>query len=142
MDESSSGTVDEAGRWGIAADAMARFLVVLQPSQIPASGDLITALNPLLQHLAAEVEHRTTVHLSALLRDAGDNLSLQLFADVQAKKMGPVLELVLMSREAMGRGAPLTHQRFRQLLSTLEETAPQLQLLFRSDRDGPVPDQD
>ncbi|MFM7315231.1 MAG: hypothetical protein ACKO0M_19055 [Cyanobium sp.] len=121
---------------------MARFLVVLQPSQIPASGDLITALNPLLQHLAAEVEHRTTVHLSALLRDAGDNLSLQLFADVQAKKMGPVLELVLMSREAMGRGAPLTHQRFRQLLSTLEETAPQLQLLFRSDRDGPVPDQD
>ena len=62
------------------------------------------------------------------------------FADVQAKAGGPVLELVLMSREAMGKGAPQTRQWFEQLALAVAETMPQLELVFRSDRDGPLPD--
>jgi hypothetical protein len=120
---------------------MARFLVVLQPGEPLEPQALIGALDPLVHQLEAEVEHRTRTHLSAMLRDGHDNLRLQLFADVQTKAQGPVLELVLMSREAMGRGAPLTRARFIQLVDLLQETAPALQVRFRSDRDGPLPDQ-
>jgi hypothetical protein len=118
---------------------MARFLVVLKPLNPEESQDLIGALDPLVGRLMAEIEHRTSAHLSAMLRDASDNLRLQLFADVQAQSLGPVLELVLMSREPMGRGAPLTHGRFTQLLELVGETIPSLQVAFRSDRDGPLP---
>ena len=68
------------------------------------------------------------------------SLRLQLFADVQAKAGGPVLELVLMSREAMGKGAPQTRQWFDQLAAAAAETMPEMELVFRSDRDGPLPD--
>jgi len=119
---------------------MARFLVVLQPREPTEPQALIGLLDPLVTSLAAEVEHRTCAHLSAMLRDASDSLRLQLFADVQTKALGPVLELVLMSREAMGRGAPLTHARFTQLVDWLAEMVPGLQVIFRSDRDGPLPD--
>jgi hypothetical protein len=51
-----------------------------------------------------------------------------------------VLELVLMSREAMGRGAPLTLERFERLLETAVTTMTALDVVFRSDRDGPLPD--
>lgn len=125
----------------VATDAMARFLVVLQPGEPMEPEALIGALDPLVQELEAEVEHRTRTHLSAMLRETNDNLRLQLFADVQSKAKGPVLELVLMSREAMGRGAPLTRARFMQLVDLLHGTAPALQVRFRSDRDGPLPDQ-
>ncbi|MEI8250338.1 MAG: hypothetical protein WCF98_04140 [Synechococcus sp. ELA057] len=118
---------------------MARFLVVLKPRNPVEPQELISALDPLVKRLMAEVEHRTAAHLSAMLRDASDNLRLQLFADVQAQSCGPVLELVLMSREPMGRGAPLTRGRFGQLLELVEETIPSVQVTFRSDRDGPLP---
>jgi hypothetical protein len=45
-----------------------------------------------------------------------------------------------MSREAMGRGAPVTRERFIEVVELLRETAPGLQLVFRSDCDGPLPD--
>jgi hypothetical protein len=118
---------------------MARFMVVLQPRDPVDPQDLISALDPLVARLMAEVEHRTSAHLSAMLRDASDNLRLQLFADVQAQSLGPMLELVLMSREPMGRGAPLTRERFTQLLELVIETMPSLQIVFRSDQDGPLP---
>lgn len=119
---------------------MARFLVVFRPRDAGEPQDLIAALDPVVSGLAAEVENRTTVHLSAMLRDASDNLRLQLFADVQARSVGPVLELVLMSREPMGRGAPLTRERFTRLVDLTGESLPDLEVVFRSDRDGPLPD--
>jgi len=79
------------------------------------------------------------VSVSVML-GGGEQLRLQLFADVQAKAGGPVLELVLMSREAMGKGAPQTRHWFDQLAAAAAETMPQLELVFRSDRDGPLPD--
>jgi hypothetical protein len=122
------------------ANAMARFLAVLKPREPVEPRDLILGLDPLLQTLEAEVDHRTPAHLSAMLRSDSDNLRLQFFADVQAKANGPVLELVLMSREAMGRGAPLTLERFERLLETAVTTMTALDVVFRSDRDGPLPD--
>ena len=70
---------------------------------------------------------------------SGSNLRLQLFADVQSKLEGRVLEVVVMSREAMGRGAPLTRQRFERLVELAVETMPHLTPIFRSDRDGAIP---
>jgi hypothetical protein len=92
----------------------------------------------MLDALEAEVDHRTPAHLSAMI-SGSENLRLQLFADVQSKQEGQVLEVVLMSREAMGRGAPLTRERFERLVKLANDTMPHLSPMFRSDRDGPIP---
>jgi hypothetical protein len=119
---------------------MARFLLVLRPRAPIDPAALIEGLSPLVLRLEAEVDHRTRAHLSAMLGGPNETMPLQLFADVQAKSAGPVLELVLISREAMGRGAPNTRRRFEELAQLADEVMPQLELVFRSDRDGPVPD--
>jgi hypothetical protein len=64
---------------------------------------------------------------------------MQLFADVQAKSGGPVLELVLMSREPMGQGAPQTRRVFETMLEVVASALTDLQVTFRSDRDGALP---
>lgn len=119
--------------------SMARFLLVLKPRTAAAPGTLIAGLGPVLEALPAEVDHRTPAHLSALLRGGQEPLRMQLFADVQAKADGPVLELVLMSREPMGQGAPLTRAVFVHLLELCDRCLPDLELRFRSDRDGALP---
>jgi hypothetical protein len=112
--------------------------LVLQPRSATAPAALIDGLQPLLEALHAEVDHRTPAHLSALFRGGLEHLRLQLFADVQSKAEGSVLELVLMSREPMGQGAPQTLAVFQQMLQRLE-AMDQLELRFRSDRDGALP---
>ena len=118
---------------------MARFLTVLKPTAPIEPSALIDGLAPLLQALHAEVDHCTPAHLSGLLRGGHEQLRMQLFADVQAKAEGPVLELVLMSREPMGQGAPQTRAVFHQMLEEAERSLGHLQLCFRSDRDGALP---
>ena len=118
---------------------MARFLSAFKPSGTPSAASLIDALQPLLQELQAEVDHRTPAHLSALMRGGQEQLRMQLFADVQAKAEGPVLELVLMSREPMGQGAPQTLAMFERLIQLVAHTQPAMELRFRSDRDGALP---
>lgn len=117
---------------------MARFVLVLKPSAPLEARGLIASLDPLIERLQAEVDHRTAAHLSALM-GGPDNLRMQLFADVQSKLDGCVLEVVVMSREAMGCGAPITRQRFQQLITLAGETMPHLSLQFRSDQDGAIP---
>jgi hypothetical protein len=117
---------------------MARYLLVLKPRTPLDTTALIAGLDPMLTELEAEIDHRTPAHLSAMLSGA-DNLRLQLFADVQSKLDGRVLEVVLMSREAMGRGAPLTRERFERMVQLAIDTMPHLTPVFRSDRDGPMP---
>jgi hypothetical protein len=117
---------------------MARYLLVLKPRNPLDTTALIAGLDPMLTELEAEIDHRTPAHLSAMLSGA-DNLRLQLFADVQSKLDGRVLEVVLMSREAMGRGAPLTRERFERMVQLAIDTMPHLTPVFRSDRDGPMP---
>ena len=118
---------------------MARFLVVLKPGA-PISAELmLEALHPVLNGLKAEIEHSTPAHLSAMIRGGGESQRMQLFADVQSKADGKVLELVLLSREAMGTTAPHTREVFKLLLELIQQHVPSMPLTFRSDRDGPVP---
>jgi hypothetical protein len=63
---------------------------------------------------------------------------MQLFADVQNKADGVVLEVAIMSRESMGRGAPQTLAVFDELAKQLA-LLPGIDVVFRSDRDGPIP---
>jgi hypothetical protein len=126
---------------------MARFLLVLQPNGSAGEGHpdpqdpaaILQALDPVLQALSAEVDHRTPAHLGALLKQGAESQRMQLFADVQAKTGGRVLELVLISREAMGLRAPQTLQMFERLVQLVQAQMPQMQVTFRSDRDGPLP---
>ncbi len=118
---------------------MARFLVVLRPTAEMAATTMLEALHPVLAGLNAEVEHRTPAHLSAMIRGGGESQRMQLFADVQAKADGSVLELVLLSREAMGSTAPKTRQVFERLLELIQQHVHTMPLNFRSDRDGPLP---
>lgn len=118
---------------------MARFLLVLKPDAPMESAEILGALDPVLKALNAEVDHRTTAHLGAMVKEGGESQRMQLFADVQSKADGKVLELVLLSREAMGLRAPQTHQMFERLLALVSEHLGGMQLQFRSDRDGPLP---
>lgn len=118
---------------------MARFLLVLQPPGGQTSAAMLDGLQPLLEGLHAEVDHRTPAHVSALLKGAAESQRMQLFADVQAKAEGPVLELVLLSREAMGSGAPATRHTFEQLVQLCAQHLADCHVLFRSDRDGALP---
>jgi hypothetical protein len=125
---------------------MARFLLVLKPLHPATRGkdqqsqrDLLARLDPVLLALKADVDHRTTAHLGALLREIGENQRMQLFADVQSKPEGLALELVLMSSESMGVGAPETRSAFEHLVQLSTEYLPDLELVFRSDQDGALP---
>ena len=78
------------------------------------------------------------IDLSALLKAGVEGLNLQLYADVQNQSTGRALELVLISRESMGTGAPRTRQVFEQLISLVEKGMEGMDLQFRSDLQGPL----
>jgi hypothetical protein len=118
---------------------VARFLLVLQPKAAMAANAMLEALQPLLQALPSEVEHRTPAHLSAMIRGGGESQQMQLYADVQSQADGQVVELVLLSREAMGSAAPQTRAVFGRILELLHQHVPSLTVRFRSDRDGALP---
>lgn len=115
---------------------MARFLLVLRPRESQTPAALLNSVHPLLEALQAEVDHRTPAHVSALLKGGAESQRMQLFADVQAKAEGPVLELVLLSREGMGTGAPHTRQTFEHVVTLSSQHMPGCEAVFRSDRDG------
>ena len=101
---------------------------------------MLQRLEPVLQALNAEVDHRTRAHLGALLRQGGDLQRMQLFADVQSRPGGgKTLELVLLSRESMGLGCPQTLAVLERLVALCQEHLQDSRLVFRSDRDGPLP---
>ena len=126
---------------------MARFLLVLKPNGSAAEQPtghrqpeaILSALEPVLQALNAEVDQRKPAHLGALLKQGGEIQRMQMFADVQALADGRALELVLLSREAMGLRAPQTLQVFERLVALIEQHMPEMTMTFRSDRDGPLP---
>ncbi|MEO1002435.1 MAG: hypothetical protein AAFX65_04905 [Cyanobacteria bacterium J06638_7] len=124
---------------------MARYLLVLKPTGSShatgqaATRGLIDGLAPVLAALSAEVDHRTPAHLGALLKQGGETQRMQLFADVQSEASGRTLELVLLSREPMGLRAPETLNTFERLVQLVHTHLPAMDLVFRSDRDGPCP---
>jgi hypothetical protein len=124
-----------------AAAEMARLIIVLKPRGPAVGHELIPKLMPTLQRLNAELEHQGPSHLSGVMRVPPQGLVVQIFADVQPQADGPELDVVLMSSETMIKGAPQTQMAFAELISLLSDHAGDLELIFRSDRDGPVPRQ-
>jgi DNA-directed RNA polymerase subunit F len=124
-----------------AAAEMARLIIVLKPRGPAAGHELIPKLMPALERLDPEFDHQGPSHLSAVMRVPPHGMVVQIFADVQPQADGPELDVVLMSSETMIKGAPQTLQAFTKLISLLPEHAGDLELIFRSDRDGPVPRQ-
>ena len=120
---------------------MARLIFVLKSSTPIQARELIPQLLPVLEAIDATIDQQAPAHLSALFRSTPEGLSLQLFADVQPQARGPELDVVVMSREAMGKGAPITQRAFERLIALVADLAPGLELIFRSDRDGPLPRQ-
>ncbi|MCP9848597.1 hypothetical protein [Cyanobium sp. Morenito 9A2] len=120
---------------------MARMILVLKTPEPVQTRDLIPQLLPVLEGLEASIDQQAPAHLSALFRSPPEGLALQLFADVQPQAGGPELDVVVMSREPMGKGAPVTQRAFERLIALVNERAPGLQICFRSDRDGPLPRQ-
>jgi hypothetical protein len=118
---------------------MARLMLVLKPRGQAAAVDLIPQILPALAALGTEIDNQGPAHLSALMRVPPQGMAVQLFADVQPQADGPELDVVLMSSEAMTRGAPQTLQALQALIDLLPERVPGLELIFRSDRDGPLP---
>ena len=110
---------------------MARFLVVLKPGTPMSAETMLEALHPVLNGLKAEIEHSTPAHLSAMIRGGGESQRMQLFADVQSKSDGKVLELVLLSRESMVTTAPHTRGVFPLLLELIQQQVPSMHLTFR-----------
>ena len=64
-------------------------------------------------------------------------LSLPIQVLLELKGRGQ-LGVLISSREAAGRGAPLTGSVLNQVLEQLGRLIPDAQLLYRSDRDGPL----
>lgn len=120
---------------------MARLILVLKSFEPVEPRALIPQLLPVLEGLEATIDQQAPAHLSALFRSHPEGLTLQLFADVQPQAGGPELDVVVMSREAMGKGAPVTQRSFERLIDLVATRAPALVLTFRSDRDGPLPRQ-
>jgi hypothetical protein len=73
---------------------------------------------------------------AALAIHAG-SLSLPIQVLIELKGRGQ-LGVLISSREAVGRGAPLTKSLLNQVLDHLGQLIPDAQLLYRSDRDGPL----
>lgn len=118
---------------------MARLILVLKSPEPALARDLIPQLLPVLEEIEASIDQQAPAHLSALFRSNPEGMTLQLFADVQPQASGPELDVVVMSREAMGKGAPVTQRAFERLIALVSQKAPGLQISFRSDRDGPLP---
>ncbi|WP_438983597.1 hypothetical protein [Vulcanococcus sp.] len=74
------------------------------------------------------------------------NASLVLMPGIAALPVQVLLELkgrgelgvLVISREGMGRGAPLSRGVLEQLLERLQQLLPESGLRYRSDRDGPL----
>ena len=81
------------------------------------------------QSVAVAVRERRTVVLPP------QSLSVQVLLEFQ--QQGTITVLV-NSREGMGHGAPQTCHCFEQLLLLLMQQAPTTQVVYRSDRDGPI----
>ncbi len=113
---------------------MARYEAHLQcPELTPADAQQLVDRLALALRVAVTWLDRRNASIALVLPPQG--LGVQLLLEFQ--NHGAITVLV-NSREGMGHGAPQTRDCFEQLLRLLEHDAPSAQLLYRSDRDGPI----
>lgn len=76
---------------------------------------------------------RRNASMALLLPPQG--LSVQLLLEFRSHGE---ITLLVSSREGMGKGAPQSKACFERVMALLSEQLPAAQLLYRSDRDGPI----
>lgn len=106
-----------------------------QLAGMPAEPDAHRCIEDLAQALG-EPCNWLDARNAALAIHAG-SLSLPIQVLLELKGRGQ-LGVLISSREAVGRGAPLTKSLLNQVLEHLGRLIPDAQLLYRSDRDGPL----
>jgi hypothetical protein len=118
--------------------AMARFSAQLRfPSAALAGKAVGEQLMALFQSAHLAVAYCGPTGLTAQASDRHDSCDQKLVLSWgQAAGAAGVMALLLelQSHEAMACGAPLTLRSFSQLLQTLQEALPELEVLERSDR--------
>jgi hypothetical protein len=112
---------------------MARFEALLAPVRdLEAARTCIDQLAQEWQGAADWLDKRNaslTVHV------APTGLQVKLLLELQPSGQ---LGVLVSSREGMGGGAVQTKEVLDQLLAILERLLPGVQVVFRSDRDGPI----
>ena len=113
---------------------MARYVAqLLCPQQTVSHAQLL--VEQLAAALAAEPQWLDCRNASLVLVLPPQSLSVQVLLEFQ--QQGAITVLV-NSREGMGHGAPQTRHCFEQLLLQLTQQAASTQVVYRSDRDGPI----
>jgi hypothetical protein len=113
--------------------AMARLEALLAPV---ADGEpLRVAIARLAQEMGGTVVWLDGRNASIMLTAGKAALAVQVLLELRPRSE---LVVLLSSREGMGSGAPLSGGVLEQLLVGLQAVAPGAQVLFRSDRDGPI----
>jgi len=112
---------------------MARFEALLAPASNPS--DWSAAVNQLAQEWQGSADWLDGRNASLTVHVAPTGLQVKLLLELQHSGQ---LGVLISSREGMGSGAVQTKVVLEQLLVSLERLLPGVQVVFRSDRDGPI----
>ena len=112
---------------------MARFEALLAPASNPS--DWSAAVNQLAQEWQGAADWLDGRNASWTVHVAPTGLQVKLLLELQRSGQ---LGVLISSREGMGGGAVQTKVVLEQLLASLERLLPGVQVVFRSDRDGPI----
>ena len=112
---------------------MARFEALLAPASNPS--DWSAAVNQLAQEWQGAADWLDGRNASLTVHVAPTGLQVKLLLELQHSGQ---LGVLISSREGMGGGSLQTKVVLEQLLASLERLLPGVQVVFRSDRDGPI----
>lgn len=112
---------------------MARLEALLAP--VGNNESLRGAIAQLAEELGGTFTWLDSRNGSLALTTGSRALAVQVLLEL---RMGSELGVLLSSREGMGCGAPLSRAVLEQLLAALVRIAPGAEVVFRSDRDGPI----
>lgn len=112
---------------------MARFEALLAPASN--ASDWSAAIEQLAQEWQGAPDWLDGRNASLTVHVAPTGLQVKLLLELRHSGQ---LGVLISSREGMGGGAQQTRVVLAQLLASLERLLPGVQVLFRSDRDGPI----
>jgi hypothetical protein len=112
---------------------MARFEALLAPASN--ASDWRAVIDQLAQEWQGAADWLDGRNASLTVHVAPTGLQVKLLLELQPSGQ---LGVLVSSREGMGGGAVQTKEVLDQLLASLERLLPGVQVVFRSDRDGPI----
>ena len=106
-----------------------------QLAGMPAEPDAHRCIEDLAQALGEPCNWLDARNAALAIHAGSLSLPIQVLLELNGRGQ---LGVLISSREAVGRGAPLTQSLLNQVLEHLGCLIPDTQLLYRSDRDGPL----